>query len=143
RMGVIVLRTSLVEKGVRLICIEPYRERGLVMTRINILAVASALVVQCALAQTTSATNTRTIDLTTFGLGSTETARVNLTNVASNSTNGTAASCTGSVSFINAAGTAVGTATSFTIASGVTSSVSLPFANSGLTAPRGTLRAQV
>jgi hypothetical protein len=114
------------------------------MTRLSIFAVTTGLIVQCALAQTTTPTNlTRTVNLTTFGLGSTETARVNLTNLASNSSNGTAASCTGSVAFINSAGTAVGTATNFTIASGVTSSVSLPFANSGLTAPRGTLRAQV
>jgi len=49
----------------------------------------------------------------------------------------------GNVAFVNAAGTTIGTATSFTIASGVTSSVSLPFASSGLSGSHGALRAVI
>src|SRR5713226_9694854 len=88
-------------------------------------------------------TTTRTANLPPFGLGSTETARVNLTNVATASSSGTAASCTGNVTFVNAAGATIGTATSFTTASGVTSSVSLPFASSGLSGSHGALRAVI
>ncbi len=44
---------------------------------------------------TTSNTSTITQSLPPFGLGSTETARLDLTNFASNTTGGTAASCTG------------------------------------------------
>ncbi len=103
------------------------------------LALASCAAVS-ALAQTSS---TRTTTFPPFGLASTETARINLTNIATASTGGTAASCTGSASFVNAAGTTIGTATAFTVASGVTSSVSLPFASAGLTGSRGEIRAVV
>jgi hypothetical protein len=97
---------------------------------------AATLAMAPAFAQTT-----RTAHLPPFGLGSTETARFSLTNTATAATNGTAASCTGSVAFFNAAGVAIGNATNFTIASGATSSVSLPFANSTLTGVRGEIRA--
>jgi hypothetical protein len=103
------------------------------------LALASCAAVS-ALAQTS---NTRTTTFPAFGLASTETARINLTNIATASTGGTAASCTGNASFVNAAGTTIGTATAFTVASGVTSSVSLPFASAGLTGSRGEIRAVV
>src|SRR5712692_832107 len=96
----------------------------------------------CALAQS-STTTTRDYHLPPFGLASTETARINLTNVATASSSGTAASCTGSVSFVSASGATIGASTSFTIASGQTSSGSLPFGSSGLSAPRGEIRAVV
>lgn len=92
-----------------------------------------------AMAQTNN-TVTRTFDFPPVGLGSTETARINLTNVATASSSGTAASCAVSVSFLNPAGTTIGSATSLTIGSGITSSASLPFSSSGLTAPRGAIR---
>lgn len=103
------------------------------------------LVAVCGLAafgQTTT-NPTRTQDFPPFGLGSTETARVNLTNIATASSSGAAASCTGSVGFVNAGGATIGSATSFTIASGQTFSASLPFNSSGLTAPRGEIRVVV
>src|SRR5258708_17684655 len=90
---------------------------------------------------TTTAQTTRNLDLPPFGRGSTETARVNLTNTATASSSGTAASCTGSVSFINASGTTIAAATSFTIASGQTSSVSLPFNSAGVSGTRAEVRA--
>jgi hypothetical protein len=89
----------------------------------------------------TTATATRTFNFPPFGLGSTETARISLTNIAAAAANGTAASCTGSVSFLNSAGATIGTATTFTIASGQTSSASLPFASAGLSGARGEIRA--
>ena len=63
-------------------------------------------------AQTATVTTTATItqSLPPFGLGSTETARLDLTNLASASGSGTAASCTGTVSFVNATGATIGTA---------------------------------
>ena len=99
----------------------------------------------CALTSSaqTATTSTRTTNFPPFGLGATETARVNLTNTAVASSSGTAASCVGTVTFVNAAGTAIGTATSFTIASGVTFSASLPFASAGLSGNRGQIRAVV
>ena len=102
----------------------------------------SVWAVGAALAQTTS-TATRTLDFPPFGLGSSETARINLTNLATASSSGTAASCTGTAAFVNATGGTIGTATSFTIASGVTTSVSLPFANAAISTPRSSIRAVV
>src|SRR5712691_4250256 len=96
----------------------------------------------CALAQS-STTTTRDYHLPPFGLASTETARINLTNGATASSGGTAASCTGSVSFVNAGGATIGAATNFTIGSGQTSSVSLPFGSSGLSGARGEIRGVV
>jgi len=91
-----------------------------------------AVAIPAAFAQTTTSTATRTFRFQPVGLGATETAEVILHNSASNNTNsGTAASCTGSVSFLNAAGTVAGSATTFTLTTGQTSSVKLPFASSG------------
>jgi len=53
---------------------------------------------------TTTTTATRTITLPPAGLGSTETAEINIVNVATNSSSGTAASCSGTISFLNPAG---------------------------------------
>jgi hypothetical protein len=99
-----------------------------------------ALATTVALAQTTT---TRTSHLPPFGLGSTETARVNLTNIATAASGGTAPSCTGNVAFVSATGSTIGTATTFTIASGVTSSVSLAFSSAGLSGSRGEIRATI
>jgi hypothetical protein len=85
-------------------------------------------------AQTSTSSSTITHALPPVGLAATETLQINLLNTAAASSSGTAASCTGSVSFANATGTAIGSATSFTISSGEVVSVTLPFAKSGLTA---------
>ena len=65
---------------------------------------------------------------------------MNLINLASNANSGTAASCTGTVAFLNSAGTTIGTATPFTLAASAVTSVNLAFSNSGLTSPRGLIR---
>ena len=78
-------------------------------------------------AQTTT-TTTRDFTIGPVGVGSTETIQINVANLAANPSSGTAASCTGSVTFNNATGSPIGTSTSFTVTSGQISSVSLPFA---------------
>jgi len=91
-------------------------------------------------AQTVTNSSTITQALPPFGLGSTETARLDLTNFATATSGGTAASCTGTVSFYNAAGTIIGTATPYTVASGQTVSVSLASTSAGFSGSRGELR---
>lgn len=105
----------------------------------------AALTAASALAQTTTTgtTNTRTASFPPVGLGSSETAAVNLVNTATASSSGTAASCTGSVSFFNTAGTLIGTATSFTLTSGQISAITLPFTKVGSTGLRTEVRAAV
>jgi len=99
-----------------------------------------------ALAQGPAATNATVTHLSSYppvGYASTETLQVNLANLAANATsNGTpiAASCTGTVAFLTAAGTAIGTATPFTATAGQTISVTLPFAKSTITGTRGEIR---
>jgi hypothetical protein len=95
-----------------------------------------------AFAQTTV---TRTTDYTfpVVGLGSTETIGVNLINLAANSSTGTVSSCTGSVTFYNAAGTAIGSASNFSLAANAAASVNLPFSSSGIGGSRGLIRTVV
>jgi hypothetical protein len=108
------------------------------------LLTAAAFTAAAALSQTTaSGTVTETSNTPAIGLASSETAQINVVNVASNSSSGTAASCTGTISFLNASGTVIGTATPFTVASGVIASVSLPFAKAGVTGTRTEIRGVV
>jgi len=75
--------------------------------------------------------------------GSTETLAVNLANTASNPATGAAASCTGSVSFHNASGALIGSATSFTLSSGQISAVTLPFSSAGSSGPHAGVQATI
>jgi hypothetical protein len=100
---------------------------------------AGAFAVVCAYGQTTT-TVTHSASLPPVGLAITETIQVNLTNTATATASGTAASCTGSVSFYNASGTIIGTATSFTLGSGQISSVKLPYASAGASGSRAVVR---
>jgi len=78
------------------------------------------------MAQTTPTVVTRQASFAPVGVALTETMQVNLFNQASNSSNGTAASCTGSVSFVDASGKAIsGAGGTFTVAAGVTQPISL------------------
>jgi hypothetical protein len=97
-----------------------------------------------ALAQTTttSGTVTRTSSFPPVGLASSETAQINAANIASASAAGTPASCTGTLSFVNAAGATIGTAKPFTVTSGQIASLSVPYASvggSGRTEVRGVI----
>jgi hypothetical protein len=92
---------------------------------------------------TTGTTVSRSSSSPPVGLGSSETAQVNVTNLATASSSGTAASCTGTIGFVNSAGAAIGTATPFTVTSGQTTSVSLPFTKVGATGVRTEVRGVV
>ena len=109
------------------------------------LPAAAALLLSAASAQTTtsSSTVTRESSFPPVGLASSETMQVNVVNVATASQSGTAASCTGTVSFINSGGTTIGTAASFTIASGHGFSASLPYAQAGSAGTRAEIRGVV
>jgi hypothetical protein len=74
-----------------------------------------------------------------------ETAAVSLVNIApaSATANAAAPSCTGTVTFANAAGATIGTATAFTVGSGKIATVSLPFSSAGIGASRGEILASV
>ena len=100
------------------------------------------LVVTCcavsAFAQySTTATGTSTTTYTPqfsfppAGLAATETAQINVVNVASNSSSGTAASCTGTITFLDSAGATIGSAASFTVTAGQLFSASLPYSSVG------------
>src|ERR1700738_3017226 len=80
---------------------------------------------------TTTSTTTQTFLFPPVGLGSTETAQVNVVNIAPASSSGTAASCPGATSFANSTGALIGTATTFTVGTGHIASVALPFGTSG------------
>lgn len=99
-----------------------------------------------ALAQTTTTTTTNSVTRSSgfgpVGLAPTETAQINLLNTATATSSGTAASCTGTVTFTSAAGATIGSATSFTVASDKIVAVSLPYNSSGFTA-RGEIMATV
>lgn len=82
-----------------------------------------------AAAQTTPSITTRQYAFPPVGLGSLQTARVNVTNTAANASNGTAASCTGTILFMSSSGSAIGSPALFTVTSGQIFSASLPFAS--------------
>ncbi len=96
------------------------------ITRYVLLAAVTALTAASAPADPPAATRTATFP--PVGLASSETAQVNLVNLASNPSNSAAAaSCAGSVTFLDATGAAIGKPTTFTVASGQIVSVKLPF----------------
>lgn len=116
----------------------------MVIKRFNCILMATACCAAIAAAQTTTSnTVTKTANTPAVGLASSETAQINLVNTAANASNGTAASCTGSVTFLNASGAAIGSATPFTVASGAIVSISLPFGKSGATGTRTEILATV
>jgi hypothetical protein len=94
------------------------------------------LIASSASAQTTSTTAARSFDFPPVGLASSETMQINVLNSATASSSGTAASCTGTISFTDSGGTAIGTATSFTVTSGEISSATLPFAKTSASGTR-------
>ena len=95
-------------------------------------------------ATTTPPTITRESSYPPLGLASTETMQVNLANLASNAANsGPAASCTGSVTFLNAAGATIGTANPFNVSQNSIVSVTLPFTKSSIAGVRGEVRVMI
>lgn len=103
----------------------------------------------CVTAQTTTNTNTYTRDYVfpPVGLGGTETASITVVNTATSSSaeggqSGQAPSCTGTISFSNASGT-IGTPKSFTVGANGFDTVTLSFADAGLTGSRGEILGKV
>lgn len=103
--------------------------------RSALLLIASTAWMVSASAQT-STTFTRDFSFPPVGIASTETIQINVLNHATASSSGTAASCTGTITFTNASGAAIGTATSFTVTSGQVFSASLPFSKAGASGTR-------
>ncbi len=101
----------------------------------------------CAFSQGTTATATFTRDYNfpPVGLASSETAQVNILNVApaSTSTNSTAPACSGTVTFVNASGKTIGTPASFTTTGSAIFSTQLTFNQLGATGTRGEFVASV
>jgi len=103
-------------------------KRKLVMALL--VAAAPALWAQ---SSTSGSTFTRTQDLPPVGLAASESAQINLVNIAAASSSGTAASCTGAISFLNSSGTVIGSATTYTLGTNQSKSVTLPYASVGAT----------
>jgi len=112
------------------------RNRTIIPALAGLLLVAAAAMAQT----TTTSTYTTTIGLPVVGLAPSETMQINVLNAAAVSANATAASCTGSVTFYNSAGTAIGSPSTFTVGSGQISSVKLPYASAGGSGSRTVLR---
>jgi hypothetical protein len=79
---------------------------------------------------------TRNFNFPPVGIAATETMQINVLNSATASSSGTAASCTGTITFTSATGTVIGTATTFTVTSGEVFSASLPFSKTGASGTR-------
>jgi hypothetical protein len=111
---------------------------------LSLLITAGCAPAQVSLPVTISpSTTTTTSSLPPIGIAGTETAQLILANTATAASSVTTASCNGSVSFYNTSGTVIGTATSFTIAGGQMSQVSLPYASTGSSASRALVRAVI
>jgi hypothetical protein len=104
-------------------------------------SLGAAIVFSLAAAMAQSgATITRTF---LVGLGSTESAQIAVVNLAPAPSSGPVASCTGSIGFFNAAGTAIGIPTAFTLGTGQVASARLPFASAGASGVRALIRGVV
>jgi hypothetical protein len=79
-----------------------------------------------------SAPATRDLAFPPVGLAFTESAQINVANTASNPTSGTAASCSGTISFNTATGAAAETPVKFTVTSGEIYSATLTAAKLGV-----------
>jgi hypothetical protein len=101
----------------------------------------------CAFGQGLTGTTTITRDFVfpPVGLGSGETAEVDLVNIAPTpaSSSATAPSCTGTVTFAGATGAVIGKAMPFTTTGGQVASVSLPFSSANITGVRGVILVSV
>jgi hypothetical protein len=96
------------------------------MVRTLLLGVCSAAAL---LAQGTTSASTviRDYVFPPVGIGSTETMRISVTNIAQTPSGSTGATCAGTITFTNASGAVIGTAASFSVGTGQISSVDLPF----------------
>jgi hypothetical protein len=92
----------------------------------------------------TVATLTTSSNLPPFGIAMTETAQVNVVNTAAAASGGTAASCSGTIAFFNAAGALIGSAVPFTsLGTGKIFSATLLYSATGGTGSRVVVRAEI
>jgi hypothetical protein len=77
------------------------------------------------------------------GLASTETAQVNLVNMAAQSSGAPAPSCNGTVTFYNESGSVIGAPVAFTALAGQIASVPLPYSSAGGSGSRLVIRAEI
>ena len=110
--------------------------RRLVLTTLSLAVLTGfSALAQEPFATTTTFSFTRDYSFPPVGIGTTETLRINVVNTAANSST-TPASCTGTITFANASGATIGTATPFTVTSGQIFSADLPFTKGGFTGNR-------
>jgi hypothetical protein len=100
-------------------------------SRVFRISIAAAGLLALSNAAHGASTYTDTRGFAPTGLATSETAQINVANVAGASSSGTAASCMGTISFLDASGNTIGTATSFTVTSGQIFSASLPHSSTG------------
>ncbi|MGA3189616.1 MAG: hypothetical protein ABSF22_21125 [Bryobacteraceae bacterium] len=95
----------------------------------------AAILTGSAFAQNATISRTSSFTFPLVALAPTENIEVNLINLATNPTNGNASSCTGTVTFSTASqGTAIGGATSFTLAADAVASITPSVASNVITA---------
>jgi hypothetical protein len=114
--------------------------------RIGSLAFATCILAGCAFGQgATTASFTRDYAFPPVGLAGSETAQINLVNIAEASTaaGATAPTCTGTVTFANASGKTIGTPASFTTTGSQVTSIQLTFSQLGSSGTRGQFVASV
>jgi hypothetical protein len=99
----------------------------------------------CTFAQTPAPTFTRDYAFPPVGLASSETAQLNVVNIAPASTanNETAPACTGTITYANASGKAIGAPTSFTTTGSQVSSTQLTFSQLAASGTRAEFVASV
>jgi hypothetical protein len=110
--------------------------------------VAASTISPCVFAQGGATTTTRSITIGPVGVGSTEAVQLNLANIAANGSDGTMASCTGSIVFNNSTGSAIQVSagelsSNFSVNSGQITSVTVPFALMGASSLRATVIAVI
>jgi hypothetical protein len=114
--------------------------------RIGSLAFATCVLAGCAFGQgTTTSTVTRDYYFPPVGLASSETAQLNLVNIAPASTTAgaTAPACTGTVTFASASGKTIGTPVTFTTTGSQVTSMQLTFSQLDASGTRGEFLASV
>jgi hypothetical protein len=111
-----------------------FRKSKMVLFSVTAFSVITGMALSAAAQSSTTAT--RSSSFPPVGLSSTETIQINVVNNASASSSGTAASCSGTISFTNSSGTIIGAATSFTVTHGQIFSASLPFSKAGASTTR-------
>jgi hypothetical protein len=106
-------------------------------------AIALSLLAASAAGQSTAPDASPLPSLPPTGLAPSETVQVNVANIAVSTSTGISASCTGSITFYNASGTAIGTPATFSLGTRQMFSAPVPYASTGGTGARTVVRAEI